>query len=72
MSFFSQVFLKEREKQHLQDTLNKEVMRHIVILQRWFRACLSRSHFLYKKDAAIRIQVCTYMAETMIPLVTIA
>uniref|UniRef100_A0A8C7TT75 Myosin IXb n=1 Tax=Oncorhynchus mykiss TaxID=8022 RepID=A0A8C7TT75_ONCMY len=67
----TKVFLKEREKQHLQDTLNKEVMRHIVILQRWFRACLSRSHFLYKKDAAIRIQVCTYMAETMIPLVTI-
>nr|XP_046215529.1 unconventional myosin-IXb-like isoform X5 [Oncorhynchus gorbuscha] len=54
----NKVFLKEREKQHLQDTLNKEVMRHIVILQRWFRACLSRSHFLYKKDAAIRIQRC--------------
>uniref|UniRef100_A0AAZ3Q554 Unconventional myosin-IXb-like n=1 Tax=Oncorhynchus tshawytscha TaxID=74940 RepID=A0AAZ3Q554_ONCTS len=54
----TKVFLKEREKQHLQDTLNKEVMRHIVILQRWFRACLSRSHFLYKKDAAIRIQRC--------------
>uniref|UniRef100_A0A673WET5 Myosin IXb n=1 Tax=Salmo trutta TaxID=8032 RepID=A0A673WET5_SALTR len=54
----TKVFLKEREKQHLQDTLNKEVMRHIIILQRWFRACLSRSHFLYKKDAAIRIQRC--------------
>uniref|UniRef100_A0A8C7KXC9 Myosin IXb n=1 Tax=Oncorhynchus kisutch TaxID=8019 RepID=A0A8C7KXC9_ONCKI len=54
----TKVFLKEREKQHLQDTLNREVMRHIVILQRWFRACLSRSHFLYKKDAAIRIQRC--------------
>ncbi|XP_014047409.1 unconventional myosin-IXb isoform X5 [Salmo salar] len=54
----TKVFLKDRVKQHLQDTLNKEVMRHIIILQRWFRACLSRSHFLYKKDAAIRIQRC--------------
>uniref|UniRef100_A0AAZ3SIX4 Myosin IXb n=1 Tax=Oncorhynchus tshawytscha TaxID=74940 RepID=A0AAZ3SIX4_ONCTS len=57
----TKVFLKERERQHLQDTLNKEVMRHIVILQRWFRACLIRRHFLCKKDAAIRIQVSTYM-----------
>uniref|UniRef100_A0AAZ3SHU1 Myosin IXb n=1 Tax=Oncorhynchus tshawytscha TaxID=74940 RepID=A0AAZ3SHU1_ONCTS len=54
----TKVFLKERERQHLQDTLNKEVMRHIVILQRWFRACLIRRHFLCKKDAAIRIQRC--------------
>ncbi|XP_041698389.2 unconventional myosin-IXb isoform X2 [Coregonus clupeaformis] len=54
----TKVFLKERERQHLQDTLNKEVMRHIVILQRWFRTCLVRSHFLCKKDAAIRIQRC--------------
>ncbi|KAK6303021.1 hypothetical protein J4Q44_G00273760 [Coregonus suidteri] len=54
----TKVFLKGREKQHLQDTLNKEVMRHIIILQRWFRACLIRNHFLYKKDAAIRIQRC--------------
>uniref|UniRef100_A0A8C7J5Q5 Myosin IXb n=1 Tax=Oncorhynchus kisutch TaxID=8019 RepID=A0A8C7J5Q5_ONCKI len=58
----TKVFLKERERQHLQDTLNKEVMRHIVILQRWFRACLIRRHFLCKKDAAIRIQVSTYMS----------
>uniref|UniRef100_A0A8K9UZF3 Myosin IXb n=1 Tax=Oncorhynchus mykiss TaxID=8022 RepID=A0A8K9UZF3_ONCMY len=57
----TKVFLKERERQHLQDTLNKEVMRHIVILQRWFRACLIRRHFLCKKDAAIRIQVGTYV-----------
>ncbi|KAM9458988.1 unconventional myosin-IXb-like isoform 1-T1 [Salvelinus alpinus] len=70
----TKVFLKERERQHLQDTLNKEVMRHIVILQRWFRACLIRRHFLCKKDAAIRIQRCwlafradnRYLAATVI------
>ncbi|KAM3866271.1 unconventional myosin-IXb [Diretmus argenteus] len=52
----TKVFLKERERQLLQDTLNKEVMRHIIILQRWFRACLLRMHFLQKRDAAMIIQ----------------
>ncbi|XP_078143628.1 unconventional myosin-IXb isoform X2 [Centroberyx gerrardi] len=54
----TKVFLKERERQMLQDTLNKEVMHHIVILQRWFRVCLIRMHFLQKKDAAMIIQKC--------------
>lgn len=51
--FFSsaQVFLKEQERQLLQDTLNKEVMHHIITLQRWFRACLLRFHFLQRRDA---------------------
>ncbi|XP_071346332.1 unconventional myosin-IXb isoform X3 [Trachinotus anak] len=52
----TKVFLKQKEKQLLQDTLNKEVMRHIIILQRWFRACLIRLHFLQKKDATLIIQ----------------
>uniref|UniRef100_UPI0037E73108 unconventional myosin-IXb isoform X2 n=1 Tax=Semicossyphus pulcher TaxID=241346 RepID=UPI0037E73108 len=52
----TQVFLKEKEKQRLQDSLNKEVMRHIVILQRWFRTCLIRLHFLQRKDATMIIQ----------------
>ncbi|KAG7259895.1 hypothetical protein CRUP_024063, partial [Coryphaenoides rupestris] len=51
-----EVFLKESERQHLHDTLNREVMRRIIILQRWFRACLIRTHFLHKKDAAMLIQ----------------
>ncbi|KAM4605669.1 unconventional myosin-IXb isoform 2-T3 [Polymixia lowei] len=54
----TKVFLKERERQWLQETLNKEVMRHIIILQRWFRVCLIRKHFLEKKDAAMIIQRC--------------
>lgn len=41
----------------LQGTLNKEMMRRIIILQRWFRACLIRLHFLQKKDATMIIQV---------------
>ncbi|KAF3858023.1 hypothetical protein F7725_011224 [Dissostichus mawsoni] len=39
----TKVFLKEKERQLLQDTHNKEVMCHIIVLQRWFRACLMRS-----------------------------
>ncbi|KAK1879442.1 Unconventional myosin-IXb [Dissostichus eleginoides] len=52
----TKVFLKEKERQLLQDTHNKEVMRHIIVLQRWFRACLMRSHFLQKRDATLIIQ----------------
>ncbi|XP_058504167.1 unconventional myosin-IXb isoform X3 [Solea solea] len=52
----TKVFLKEKERQLLQDSLNKEVMRRIIILQRWFRACLMRLHFLQKKDATVLIQ----------------
>lgn len=52
----TKVFLKEKERQQLQDTLNKEVMRHIIILQRWFRACLMRMLYLQKRDATMVIQ----------------
>uniref|UniRef100_A0A7N8XJK6 Myosin IXb n=1 Tax=Mastacembelus armatus TaxID=205130 RepID=A0A7N8XJK6_9TELE len=53
----TKVFLKKKERQLLQDTYNKEVMDHIIILQRWFRACLIRLHFLQKRDATRIIQV---------------
>uniref|UniRef100_A0A8P4JXB0 Myosin-IXb n=1 Tax=Dicentrarchus labrax TaxID=13489 RepID=A0A8P4JXB0_DICLA len=53
----TQVFLKEKQRQLLQDTLNKEVMRHIIILQRWFRTCLIRLHFQQKRDATMIIQI---------------
>ncbi|KAM8850087.1 unconventional myosin-IXb isoform 3-T3 [Spinachia spinachia] len=52
----TKVFLKEKERQLLQDTRNKEVMHRIVVLQRWFRASLLRMHFLQKRDATIIIQ----------------
>ncbi|XP_058250213.1 unconventional myosin-IXb-like isoform X2 [Hemibagrus wyckioides] len=52
----TKVFLKEMERQKLQDTLHKEVMRRILLLQRWFRACLARKHFLLKKRAIIIVQ----------------
>ncbi|XP_026169113.1 unconventional myosin-IXb isoform X2 [Mastacembelus armatus] len=52
----TKVFLKKKERQLLQDTYNKEVMDHIIILQRWFRACLIRLHFLQKRDATRIIQ----------------
>uniref|UniRef100_A0A672ZM52 Myosin IXb n=1 Tax=Sphaeramia orbicularis TaxID=375764 RepID=A0A672ZM52_9TELE len=43
----TKVFLKEKERRLLQETLNTVVIRHIIILQRWFRVCLIRLHFLY-------------------------
>ncbi|XP_072544619.1 unconventional myosin-IXb isoform X2 [Salminus brasiliensis] len=52
----TKVFLKEVDRQKLQETLHREVMRRILILQRWFRACLTRKHFLMKKKAIVTLQ----------------
>ncbi|XP_062251057.1 si:zfos-588f8.1 isoform X2 [Platichthys flesus] len=52
----TKVFLKELERQQLQDTLHKDVMRKILFLQRWFRARLQRKEFLDMRQAAILIQ----------------
>ena len=52
-----QVYLKELERQHLQDTLHKDVMRKIIFLQRWFRARLQRTEYLAMRRAAIVLQV---------------
>ncbi|XP_066536632.1 unconventional myosin-IXb isoform X2 [Hoplias malabaricus] len=52
----TKVFLKEADRQKLQDMLHREVMHRILILQRWFRACLTRKHFLTKKKAIITLQ----------------
>uniref|UniRef100_A0A674JMR0 Myosin IXA n=1 Tax=Terrapene triunguis TaxID=2587831 RepID=A0A674JMR0_9SAUR len=50
------VFMKERERQLLQDLLHQEVLRRITLLQRWFRAILERRHFLNLRQAAVIIQ----------------
>uniref|UniRef100_A0A8D2CS32 Unconventional myosin-IXa n=1 Tax=Sciurus vulgaris TaxID=55149 RepID=A0A8D2CS32_SCIVU len=50
------VFLKEQGRQHLQDLLHQEVLRRIILLQRWFRVLLCRQHFLHLKQASIIIQ----------------
>ncbi|XP_063074529.1 unconventional myosin-IXb isoform X2 [Engraulis encrasicolus] len=52
----TKVFLRESERQRLQETLHRTVMKSITTLQRWFKACLMRKHYLYKKDSAIIIQ----------------
>ncbi|XP_051984429.1 unconventional myosin-IXb isoform X2 [Xyrauchen texanus] len=52
----TKLFLKEAERQKLQETLHKEVMQHIITLQRWFRACLTRKHYLRKREGIITIQ----------------
>ncbi|XP_041695679.1 unconventional myosin-IXb isoform X5 [Coregonus clupeaformis] len=52
----TKVYLKELERQQLQDMLHKDVMRKIIFLQRWFRAHLERRYFLEMRHAAILIQ----------------
>ncbi|XP_054646752.1 unconventional myosin-IXb isoform X2 [Dunckerocampus dactyliophorus] len=52
----TKVFLKELERQQLQDTLHKDVMRKIIFLQRWFRSRLQRKEFLDMRRASTVIQ----------------
>ncbi|XP_012924120.1 unconventional myosin-IXb isoform X2 [Heterocephalus glaber] len=54
----TKVFLKETERQALQETLHREVMRKILLLQSWFRMVLERRHFLQMRRAAVTIQAC--------------
>ncbi|XP_054025254.1 unconventional myosin-IXa [Dryobates pubescens] len=50
------VFVKERERQLLQDLLHQEVLRRITLLQRWFRSLLCRRQFLSLRQATVTIQ----------------
>ncbi|XP_056318152.1 unconventional myosin-IXAa isoform X6 [Danio aesculapii] len=50
------VFLREVERQRLQDLLHQEVLSRIVHLQRRFRALLERKNFLRVRQAACQIQ----------------
>ncbi|XP_012584384.1 PREDICTED: unconventional myosin-IXb [Condylura cristata] len=54
----TKVFLKETERQALQETLHREVVRKILLLQSWFRMALERRHFLQMRRAAVTIQAC--------------
>ncbi|VTJ73124.1 Hypothetical predicted protein [Marmota monax] len=54
----TKVFLKETERQALQETLHQEVVRKILLLQSWFRMVLERRRFLQMKRAAVTIQAC--------------
>ncbi|NXP79478.1 MYO9B protein, partial [Ramphastos sulfuratus] len=54
----TKVFMKEAERQKLQDTLHKEVMRKIILLQSWLRVVLERRRFLRMRQAAIVLQAC--------------
>ncbi|XP_058263727.1 unconventional myosin-IXAb isoform X2 [Hemibagrus wyckioides] len=50
------VFLREAQRQKLQNLLHQEVLRRIVALQRRFRALLERRHFTNQRRAARVIQ----------------
>ncbi|XP_052658477.1 unconventional myosin-IXb isoform X3 [Harpia harpyja] len=52
----TKVFMKEAERQILQDTLHKEVIRKIILLQSWLRMVLERRRFLRTRQAAIVLQ----------------
>ncbi|XP_042526579.1 unconventional myosin-IXb [Dipodomys spectabilis] len=52
----TKVFLKETERQALQETLHREVLRKILLLQSWFRAALERRRFLRTRRAARLLQ----------------
>ncbi|KAK2542159.1 Myo9b [Columba guinea] len=54
----TKVFMKEAERQVLQDTLHKEVIRKIVLLQSWLRMVLERRRFLRTRQAAVVLQAC--------------
>uniref|UniRef100_A0A8D0H190 Myosin IXB n=1 Tax=Sphenodon punctatus TaxID=8508 RepID=A0A8D0H190_SPHPU len=54
----TKVFMKEAERQVLQDRLHKEVVRKIILLQSWLRMVLERRRFLRMQQAAITLQAC--------------
>ncbi|XP_077187964.1 unconventional myosin-IXb isoform X3 [Paroedura picta] len=54
----TKVFMKEAARQALQDTLHREVIRKIVLLQSWLRMGLQRRRFLRTRQAAITLQAC--------------
>lgn len=64
--FFGQVFMKERERQLLQDLLHQEVLRRITLLQRWFRSMLCRRQFLSLRQAVVIIQVGMMVPEFVV------
>ncbi|NXC76175.1 MYO9B protein, partial [Anhinga anhinga] len=54
----TKVFMKEAGQQILKDTLHKEVIRKIILLQSWLRMALERRRFLRTRQAAIVLQAC--------------
>ncbi|KAH0625728.1 hypothetical protein JD844_033934 [Phrynosoma platyrhinos] len=54
----TKVFMKEVARQVLQDTLHKEVIRKIIVLQSWLRMVLDRRRFLRTQQAALTLQAC--------------
>ncbi|XP_048198470.1 unconventional myosin-IXb isoform X3 [Perognathus longimembris pacificus] len=65
----TKVFLKETERQALQETLHREVLRKILLLQSWFRTALERRRFLRARQAALVLQArwrarCAHRAQS--------
>ncbi|XP_061457369.1 unconventional myosin-IXb isoform X8 [Rhineura floridana] len=54
----TKVFMKEAVRQVLQETLHKEVIQKIILLQSWLRMVLERRRFLRARQAAVTLQAC--------------
>ncbi|KAG8454853.1 hypothetical protein GDO86_001176 [Hymenochirus boettgeri] len=54
----TKVFMKELERQILQDHLHQAVIKKIILLQSLFRMVMERRNFLRMKMAAVSIQAC--------------
>ncbi|XP_073415934.1 unconventional myosin-IXb isoform X2 [Dendrobates tinctorius] len=52
----TKVFMKEPERQKLQDTLHQAVIKKIILLQSLFRMVVDRRNFLRMKSASVTIQ----------------
>lgn len=52
-----QVFLRETEKLLLDEALHAAIMRRVIFIQRWVKACLERRYFLRLREATVALQV---------------
>ncbi|CAG5114802.1 unnamed protein product, partial [Candidula unifasciata] len=52
----TKIFLRESEKMQLDEALHSAIMKRVVTIQTWVKACLERKAFLRSKESVIFIQ----------------
>ena len=53
----TKIFMRESQKQKLDNHLHTTILSRIIAIQRWYRTIRQRQHFLTLRAAVIRIQV---------------
>ena len=53
----TKIFMRESQKQKLDNHLHTTILSRIIAIQRWYRSIRQRQHFLTLRAAVIRIQV---------------